>query len=124
MVEQAGERQAQLLELWRGRQTLLEHTTTLFQFRALAEEVRVCVCFIIVYSISLLYCDVFDHVCVQILHWHATECATFMADESFGDSIDDVERLITRHQEFVEGQMPVSQLKLQQVEQKETKPFL
>lgn len=44
MVEQAGERQAQLLELWRGRQTLLEHTTTLFQFRALAEEVRVCVC--------------------------------------------------------------------------------
>ena len=31
-----------------------------------------------------------------------------MADESFGDSIDDVERLIARHQEFVEGQMPVS----------------
>ena len=31
-----------------------------------------------------------------------------MADESFGDSIDDVECLITRHQEFVEGQMPVS----------------
>ena len=61
-------------------------------------------------------------VCVcpplQILHWHATECETFMADESFGDSIDDVEHLITRHQEFVEGQMPVSQLCLQQVGQK------
>ena len=41
-----------------------------------------------------------------------------MADESFGDSIDDVEHLITRHQEFVEGQMPVSQLCSQQVGQK------
>ena len=56
MVEQAGERQAQLVELWRARQTLIEHTMTLFQFKALAQEVcvrtylctgmlaRVCVC--------------------------------------------------------------------------------
>ena len=39
MVEQAGERQAQLVELWRARQTLIEHTMTLFQFKALAQEV-------------------------------------------------------------------------------------
>ena len=44
MVEQARERQTQLLELWGARQTLLDHTTTLYQFKALAEEVCVCVC--------------------------------------------------------------------------------
>ena len=31
-----------------------------------------------------------------------------MTDCSYGDSIDDVEGLIGKHQAFVEGQMPVS----------------
>ena len=44
----------------------------------------------------------------QILLWHDKDCVTFMTDCSYGDSIDDVEGLIGRHQEFVEGQMPVS----------------
>lgn len=43
MVEQARERQTQLLELWAARQTLLEHTVAMFQFKALAIEVCVCV---------------------------------------------------------------------------------
>ena len=63
MVEQAGERQARLLELWVARKTLLEHTTTLFQFRALAEEVCVCVCVCVFMCARVSVC-VCVHVCV------------------------------------------------------------
>lgn len=46
MVEQAGERQVRLVELWAARQTLIEHTMTLFQFKALAQEVCVCMSYL------------------------------------------------------------------------------
>ena len=68
MVEQAGERQVQLVELWRARQTLIEHTMTLFQFKALAQEVCVCtyLCVGMLARVCVCVCSACVHVCVCV----------------------------------------------------------